>query len=136
MKNRCPRVSPDMHHTRQVIRLATMPPCDMRWDSSRRICHAVSPVGSLAAVRHIEMLGTRCRTCAKRCIPSTRLSCCSIKKRSSWALKCCLTISGRLFRADVGGPQLQLEMMNSQRWSQVADLELPSCSQVCTFFAS
>lgn len=28
-----------------VIRLATMPPCDMRWDGSRRICHAVSPVG-------------------------------------------------------------------------------------------
>jgi hypothetical protein len=31
----------------QVIRLATMPPCDMRWDGSRRICHAVSPVGRI-----------------------------------------------------------------------------------------
>lgn len=28
-----------------VVRLATMPPCDMRWDTSRRICHAISPVG-------------------------------------------------------------------------------------------
>ena len=31
----------------EVIRLGTMPPCDLRWDFSRRICHAVAPVGHL-----------------------------------------------------------------------------------------